>query len=100
MPGRCASLAPKAIFTDLEGVKYFQLGAKDLRSPSVSCRRMSGNGMEIVLQTANCSGLGKDRAMPMWLLLVANGGNTNVPGRIMDHGSRAFMRALAGIRKQ
>jgi hypothetical protein len=61
---------------------------------------MSGNGMEIALQAANRSGLRKDRAMPMWLLLVANKDNTNVPGGIVDPGSPAFMRAPAGIWKQ
>jgi hypothetical protein len=55
--------------------------------------------MEIVLQIANRSGLWMDRAMPMWLLLVAIKGSTNVL-RIVDHRSLAFMRALAGIWKQ
>ena len=86
-------------FTGLEGRKYFSPGAKDPRSRSVSCRRMSGNGMEIALRTAN-RGLRRDLAMPMWLLLVASKGSTNVPGRIVDQGPPAFINAPAGIRKQ
>lgn len=46
----------QALGRELEGVKYFSLNAKDLRFLSVSCRRMSGNGMEVVLQTAQSFG--------------------------------------------
>jgi hypothetical protein len=94
------SLNPNSIFTDLEDAKYFQRSAKDLRSRSVSCRRTSRNGMEIVLQTANRLGLSTDRAMPMWLLLVANNKDSTSVGRIEDRRSPAFMSALAGIWKQ